>query len=326
MIQRVLAYVIILILLVFAISWLWAGGAAQIVRAVRNIPNPIDILWGNSTSTYQVILPWQAAVPQGPDISGLTESAGQYSDSEEQLSELQNQYSSLQTQAQNTSSDGTPSPYRGTVTLSAGTAAERDNEYIEIAARGSASVSLQGWSLRSMLSGARFYLPLAASPFILGTVNTVTPSVLDHEGNAIVYSGRSPIGTSFRENRCTGYLAQLQSFEPSLANACPNPSELMPMTADNMQRYGSDCVDYLRGLPQCTFPDNLPMSLSPACRIYIANTFSYNGCVNAYAGSTSFKRDTWRLYLNAAGELWSNDHDVIRLLDAEGRTVDSITY
>jgi hypothetical protein len=48
--------------------------------------------------------------------------------------------------------------------------------------------------------------------------------------------------------------------------------------------------------------------------------------MNAYGGSASFGLNTWRLYLNAYGELWSNSHDVIRLLDAEGRTVDSLTY
>ena len=100
----------------------------------------------------------------------------------------------------------------------------------------------------------------------------------------------------------------------------------MSLTDQNLQRYGGDCVDYIRALPQCTLPTTIPTSLEPACRIYIANTFSYNGCVQAHRYERDYSLETWRLYLGASRELWANNHDVIRLLDERGQLVASITY
>ncbi|MFA7309890.1 MAG: hypothetical protein WC050_03195 [Candidatus Paceibacterota bacterium] len=320
MIRTILWYLFIGMVLALIVAWFWEGGGYAIARYVRTIPNPVDILWGNSTSTYQITLPWQSAIPQGPDITGLTD---QYSDNtDEQNAGTQDGYAPAPSYS---GVYGTPSPYHGSVTLRAGTAADSENEYVELMGAG-APLSLQGWSLASAVSGARVYLPLAAHPFILGRVNTVAPVTLSSGESAVVFTERSPVGTSFRENRCTGYLAQLQTFDPSLANNCPSPSEALPTNADTLRSFGSDCIDFVRTLPQCTFPTNIPQRLSTDCREYVTNTFSYNGCVNANISDPTFSSDTWRLYLTSGVELWNNSHDVIRLLDAEGRVVDSVTY
>ena len=325
MVKRIIIILFWFMVLALIVLWLWAGGTGKIYRAVRAIPNPVDILWGNSTGTYGVAMPWQIAVPQGPDLSGYAEEFDA-ANTDPQVSQDAPQ-SQVRSQVQDPHLIGVPSPHAGEVTLGAGNAQESGgNEYVEIRAHSQTPVSLNGWSLQSALSGIRAYIPQASPLPIVGTMNRLTPVVLDVTGNAVVSSGPSPLGISFRENRCTGYLAQQQSFEPSLANACPSPSEVTPRTVENLQRYGADCMDYLGGMPQCSFPASLPLSLSPMCRIYITNTFSYNGCVSAYQDAVSFAGDTWRIYLGANGDLWSNSHDVIRLLDEQGRTVDAITY
>ncbi len=330
MIKKILFYIVMAMLIALALVWLLSGGWSQIVRTVKHFPNPIDIIWGNSTSTYGVELPWQISVPQGPDISGLADDYAQYesanTDPQSQLTDLQNQYSDLQTQIQATQSLGVLSPYRGHVSLKAGTAAESSNEYVEIEGISSSVVSLQGWSIVSLLSGARLFLPQAADPYVLGGVNILIPPSVERGSTVLVYSGRSPVGVSFRENRCSGYLEQLQSFEPSLSSSCPDASEVLPLNAENIRRYGSNCIDYSRTISDCTFPSTLPSTLTPICRSFLTNTFSYNGCVGAYRGTLGFDSDEWRLYLSGTGELWSNSHDVLRLLDAQGKTVDSITY
>lgn len=327
MVRTVLKYVAIGMVLLLVLAWLWAGGGAQIVRFVRTIPNPIDIIWGNSTSTYKIDLPWQVPIPQGPDIELLAaegQEAYESTSGEERLQELQEQYASLKSESDKLGR----SPYYGKVSLSRAQATESNaaSEYVMLSAYGSSDVSLGGWSLMSMLTGNRVGIPLAASTYELGALNSVSPVVLEPGMSAIVATGFSPAGVSFRETRCTGYLAQLQSFDPPLANACPSPSETMSLTDQNLQRYGGDCIDYVRALPQCTFPTTIPTSLAAACRIYVANTFSYNGCVQAHRGTPGFRLDTWRLYIGSAYELWGNTHEVIRLLDESGRTVDSITY
>jgi len=332
MIKTVLKYVAIGMVVLLVGLWLWAGGFSQIVRFVKTIPNPIDIIWGTSTSTYQVVLPWQLPIPQGSDITDLTEEGARYERDieEERLNDLQGQYSDLEAKATRQRETGPTSPYAGSVSLSIASASESDaaDEYLVVEARGgsSASIQISGWSLQSMLTGKRAIVPLGASVYILGSLNSVRPVTLEPGTSAIVTTGFSPAGVSFRENRCTGYLSQNQSYEPPLANACPSPSESMPLNSDNLQRYGGDCIDHVRTIPQCTFTASIPENLSPACRSYIANTFSYNGCVQSRQADASFALDTWRIYLGHADELWSNSHDVIRLLDQYGQTVDSVTY
>ncbi len=319
MIKQVLIYVFIAMVVALVAMWLWAGGARQVISVVKTIPNPVDIIWGTSTSTYHIDLPWQQPIPQGPDISGLVEQYADYSDAPQDQSP-----SESGTQRERTL--GIASSYAGSVDLSQG-GAEEDGatEYMELSSHTDAPVVITGWSLQSMVSGVRVFIPSAAAPFRMGQINHLAPVTLASAESIIVTSGSSPVGVSFKENRCTGYLAQLQAYTPSLANACPSASEVAPMTADNLRAYGSDCFDFLRGLPQCTFPTSVPASLSPACRNFIANAFTYNGCVSRYESSASFQLDTWRVYLGAS-DLWNNTHDVIRLFDAEGRTVDSITY
>ena len=215
------------------------------------------------------------------------------------------------------------------VTLSQAAATESGtaHEYVELDAReGISPVPLTGWSLQSMVSGVRVSLPGAAAPFIIGVVNSLSPIVLSPGQTVLVVSGPSPVGVSFRENRCTGFLEQVQSFDPALSNACPASSELAPFTAENLHQYGSDCMDFARSLPQCSFPVNLPSSLTPGCRAYLVNTFTYSNCVDIQRSRPSFELDTWRIYLSSASELWDNQHDIIRLLDAQGKTVAAISY
>ncbi|MEK7093142.1 MAG: hypothetical protein AAB927_01520 [Patescibacteria group bacterium] len=322
MIRTVVKWVLISAVILLILLWLWAGGFTSVRNFVRTIPNPLDIIWGNATSTYQINLPWQQAIPQGPDISGLTDAG------DAQLDQTPDEQSGT-TGATAQTSYGVPSPYRGMVTLSQANATESGtaHEYIGLDAReGISAVPLTGWSLQSMVSGVRVPIPGAAAPFIIGVVNQLSPVVLSPGHSALVVTGPSPVGVSFRENRCTGFLEQVQSFEPSLANACPASSELAPLTAENLHQYGSDCMDFARSLPQCSFPTNLPSSLTPGCRAYLVNTFTYSNCVDIERSRSSFELDTWRIYLSSASELWDNQHDIIRLLDAQGRTVAAISY
>src|SRR3989344_2077555 len=107
-----------------------------------------------------------------------------------------------------------------TLSQAAATESATAHEYLELDAReGISAVSLTGWSLQSMVSGVRIPIPGAATPFIIGIVNQLPPVVLAPGQTALVVTGASPVGVSFRENRCTGFLEQVQSFDPALANA-----------------------------------------------------------------------------------------------------------
>lgn len=225
---------------------------------------------------------------------------------------------------------GTASPASGKVFLSAGNAssAHPAEEYLTLSASNSntAPINVSGWSLQSVFSGKRVYIPLSASPYVLGIVNRVSNTLLPPGGTAVYVSGISPIGVSFQETLCTGYLHQMQSFTPGLSNSCPSGDRVLPYTEQNLAQYGESCFDFLHRLPTCTFPATLPSHLSANCRAMLASTFSYNGCVNTYRSAPDFALNSFRLYGDFTRELWGNDHDTIRLLDGEGRTVDAIQY
>lgn len=328
MVRTILLWVAVGMAVLIAFAWLWSGGYRSIIDFTKQLSNPVELIWGGFDGDYTINLPWQVPIPHGADLElyladGET---GAPLSEEERLAELQSEYDALNKEIERQGR----SPHYGRISLSRGTATSPSpaTEYLVISANsfGSGDTSLRGWSLMSMLSGVRIQIPLAAPVYRHGTVNSIEPVLLEPGTSAIVATGFSPAGVSFRENRCSGYLAQSLSFDPPLANACPSPSESMALTDQNLQRYGGDCVDYVRTIPQCTFPVSIPTNLSAACRIYVANTFSYNGCVDSARTQRDFALDTWRLYVNSPRELWLNGHESIRLLDENGLTVASITY
>ncbi len=331
MIVRILIGFAIATLVILLFMWLATGGIQEVAATTRGISNPLRFIFGEGLSAFR--LPWQPDnLVRGPIVNADGESAGEEEkrSPEEELSDAQKEYDAITREISESQALGEPSPYRGQVTLAQGAATENSPraEYLELEAvwDNTSPVNVTGWSFQSALTGVRAHIPRGAHPFILGSVNTQNDIYLDQGGSAIVSTGASPIGTSFRENACTGYLAGLQSFTPPLERACPAPSEALPFTPENLKNYGESCYDFVQTLPSCTFPASTPSDISPACRIFLANNLSYNGCVQNHRYKSSFARDSWRIYLNAGGELWRNSHDIIRLLDAEGRTVDMVSY
>lgn len=322
-----LATVVILFLL-----WLVTGGPRKIMDSARSITSPFSGGLWSGTSTGEFRLPWQPEmIVSGPDIPETTLGDGAEAQTpEDALTETQAEYDEILKKMEEAKTFGEPSPFRGQVTLSQGNAMENapstEHVVLEAGWNNTAPVDISGWSLQSALTGIRGHIPRGASLFVLGAVNEQKDIYLDPGASAIVTSGQSPLGTSLRENLCTGYLGGLQTFVPSLSRSCPTPSESLPLTPENLNRYGDPCYDFVQTLPHCTFPLEVPENISPACHIFLSNNLSYNGCVQNYRHQSDFARDSWRIYLNAQGELWRNSHDIIRLLDAQGRTVDVVSY
>ena len=336
MIRRILFILFIFMLIALLGVWLLQGGVQKIKSAAQSISDPIGFLFGTGSSTGTMItLPWQIEMPQGADLSEYTEGSNgtdQNQTPADRYADIASQYNTIKQDVVDAKTFGTPSPYRGKVTIQGtGSANESDPklEYIELHASSAntSPVEMAGWSLQSAVTGLRVRIPPAASLFYMGVVNPVHERSPDPDARVIINSGMSPVGVSFRENICTGYLQQFQNFSPDLNRACPSPQDALPLTAENIQRYGDACLDFVPSLSRCTFPDKtLPSDLSFACKTFIVNTLSYNGCVNMYLYKPSFYIDLWRIYLGYGRELWRNTHDVIRLLDADGRTVDVLTY
>jgi hypothetical protein len=327
MIRTILLTVFIVLVLGLVIYWLVTGGVQRAWQVGKNFSNPIALIFGNGTTTGTYItLPWQPTPTRGPDIGDYVGVA----DQQQQVADAQTNAGAAQSPSQ-LAQYGNPSPYAGAVTISGNNATDADpsQEYIEIqAADGNTSpINISGWALQSAVSGIYGVIPQAAPVFIGGIVNNVGAVYLAPGASAIITTGASPVGVSFRENICSGYLAQLQQFSPNLNSSCPAPTDVLPQTAQNLRVYGASCFDYLQNLQSCEFPGtSLPASLSPACRSFLSTNLSYNGCVAMYRSRGDFARPAWRLYFALTRELWNNSHDIIRLLDNQGRVVDVLSY
>lgn len=333
MIARILVIVFVCMMLVLIGYWIFTGGLSRAIGIAKGLDNPLNLFGpvGTSTTGEFIHLPGQPDVLlQGADISEYTGTSDSAS-TQDRLNALQDQYDQLYAEAKKAKNFGDPSPHRGEVTFGYNTATENSasSEFVTLGAnyQNTAPVSLSGWTLQSAVTNIRVPLPQATSLFVGGVLNAASPVSLSPGESAIVVSGRSPVGVSFRENRCTGYLDELQTFVPQLEHSCPLPQEDLPLDADNIRIYGDECIDYVKTLRQCHFPglDTAP-AVSPACKEFLLNHFSYNGCVQSHKLDSGFSGKAWRMYLGVGTNLWRDTHDVVRLLDAEGRTVDVLTY
>lgn len=214
-----------------------------------------------------------------------------------------------------------------TITSSFG-AKEHDpnKEYIEIQARGTNAtpLAITGWSFQTS-SGKIIPIPGGSELFIQGVANTPTPIVLAPGEKAVLISGRSPVGASFRVNSCSAYLEQLQDFTPPLLRSCPTPLQDLSRQAPHLAS-DTACLNRISSLPICTaIIQTIPEQLSDECTDYLYH-IGYNTCVETHKKDIDFKKSEWRIFLNENTELWKNTNDVIRLYDQNRNLVDTFTY
>ena len=198
-----------------------------------------------------------------------------------------------------------------------------NQEYVVLSVSGGANVSISGWTLVSSHTGKRVTIGSGSEVVHSGSVNASAPILLRPGDIAYVTTGVSPMGASFRENECTGYLGQFQHYVPALAQSCP-----LPATEAGRYYRGGDtgtCSAALSALPRCTLASSLPGS-SSLCVAFAQQYLTYNGCVSAHQSDSGFSLPIWRMYLGQSGELWGPSPETITLLDQNGATVDTYSY
>jgi len=329
MIRNIIVALVAFVILALLVLWILNGGVGRTFSAVKNFSF-------SSGTEGNFTLPWQpeGLIPRIESDSFLSETGGPDATGtpEEELARLQEEYSSIEGAMRDMSTIGVPSPQFGKILISEiySNPRERSTEHeyltLEAPPANTAPISLAGWSIQSAVTGITVSIPAAASLFWMGAVNTLTPVLLEPGHAAVTSTGASPVGASFQENMCTGYLSQFQSFEPALHLRCPSPNEEISLSTQSLQQYGPECIDVAYSIPTCEFPRQLPSSLSPGCKSLLQTTLSYNGCLSRHASDVNFSENDWRLYVGSAMELWRNDHDAIRLLDAAGKVVDVYVY
>lgn len=227
---------------------------------------------------------------------------------------------------------GPLSPYRNIIrfnhSVSGAGSPDPTNEYLEISVpqNAAAPIDLSGWKLVSDATGNTVTISKGTGVPISGTINDAEDIALAPGERALIISGRSPIGSSFRENKCIGYFSSFQTFYPSLPQNCPVPSdELISFYGTGYIRDGS-CIDYANTLSRCQVMLSPPVNLSNACQNFMVKYLNYNGCVQAHRGDTDFDGTTWRIYLGRTAPMWRTRHEIVKLIDTNGKTVDAFSY
>ena len=155
-----------------------------------------------------------------------------------------------------------------------------------------------------------------------GTVNSTSPVVLKPGEKAIILTGRSPVGASFKENICTGYLGQYQTFIPDLNRSCPSPADEISARYSGADKEA--CTTTAENIPRCAVVTS--STAGGTCGTFLKDNLNYNSCVTSHRNDSTFTLKTWRLYLDRNTELWGKARETITLYDQNGKVVDTFSY
>lgn len=266
---------------------------------------------------------------------GKTETDGLRSDGLDEIKneivKAQKELDEVQVELDKIKKYGESSPYEGMVTIQRTTSGliktNPEEEYLILKAswQNDEKVIITGWKLESALTGKRGTVGGASYLPNSGGVNVETAIQLNPGAQVIVTTGRSPIGSSFRTNTCTGYFEQFQNFNPRLKTFCPRPSDELE-NFGTVPFYDDSCYNYVNRIPQCTMVITEMPLLSSNCVNFINDTAHYSGCVQNHRGDNDFFENEWRIYLGRNEEMWRTKRELIKLLDEDGKTVDAFTY
>ncbi len=215
-------------------------------------------------------------------------------------------------------------PYEGKVSIASINNPGSFDEYVSLnfALDKGETLLITGWKLRSVRTGQETVIGGAANIPTVG-VKDQSPIVLTSRSRVVVSIGNSPINTSFRINKCSGFLEEKNNFHPQLWTSCPRVIDDAPDLSKNIN---DKCLDYLEGLPICRVPkerDFKDLGLSNSCETFLKTKVNYPTCVANHAGDADFLEDEWRVYTNYRGLFGLKERDSIELLDNAGRVVDT---
>ena len=213
------------------------------------------------------------------------------------------------------------SPYKGKVSLSYVSNLNNPNpssEYITLntSISKNETVDITGWTLKSSRTGNWVKLGGASIlPLIRPSDNQIFGSnyqdVLLKQGDVVyVVKGFSPIGISFRSNKCSGYLGERKTFTPYLSRTCPlAKNEELPQFSIYLDQ-DDECQQLISTIPVCRTPQSymnfskLSDTLPQTCINYLKTQINYNTCVANHIGDSNFAGREWYLYANVLGPLW----------------------
>ena len=245
-----------------------------------------------------------------------------------EIQQTQAKIDTLKKQIQTENDKKIQSIYKDMVTISyVNKSTNPSQEYVAIRVKNNATTTIPvtGWTLHSTNTGNTVTIPTGTYLFFMGTKSD-DDIYLNGGDTLYLITGISPNGTSFKINKCSGYLSQFQTFIPYINNICPDPRSedlsSIPKIISN-----DACLDYINSFPRCKVETkNLPVNWTYECKHFINDTLSYPSCVNTHKNDKDFYQKEWRVYLKRNASIWKNRRENIILYDNLGKIVTTLTY
>jgi hypothetical protein len=205
---------------------------------------------------------------------------------------------------------------------------EEVNEYLIISAstENKKKFLISGLTLKSRMTGLQAQIGEGATVYYSNTINAKNPIFLAPGESAYIITGRSPLGYSFKVNKCMGYLAQYQNFYPNIEIRCPLLSDYPYPEKPNA--FSDQCLDFLDGFGSCRtvsnedFPEDLPQN----CKNFAIERANYTRCLTDFGNEKDFLSNDWRIYLGRSENLWKDRREIIDVVDSKGNIIQTYTY
>jgi hypothetical protein len=198
---------------------------------------------------------------------------------------------------------------------------EKEYVEVEVVQPNLSGADATGWVLENSQGEKASLGPISVLP-ISGKVNSTEPLKIKAGDHLLISTGRSPIGVSFRVNKCSAYMEQFQDFVPPISGECPY------ITFErNFGALDSKCQVFIQSIHPCeanTRP--LPSDVTASCKSFLDSTANYNGCVATHKNDADFYMKEWRIFLGKGTELWAQPNDMVFLLDEKGKLIDMLKY
>ncbi|HEX2792107.1 MAG TPA: hypothetical protein VHO23_00070 [Candidatus Paceibacterota bacterium] len=322
------------VLFFFFLLWFVSGGPTRPISFAGPYITPItdvgdeQVGYDDPDGIFEFVRGGSSPSPSASSNGWSWSGWGGGQDAARDLQNAEDELRRLEGAAADARAFGDPSPYRDQVEIvSVAPSTERDQEYVTVQARSSASgpVTISGWRVKSDASGKYATIPYG-SELPRSGLNTTSSIVLYPGERAILSTGSSPVGVSFRENMCTGYFAEREEFTPYLGGSCPTPLDEFERFYSGNKLDDDTCYAFVSGARSCTAVTDTPAYLTSACEDLVDGYLYYGGCVAAHRYESRFRGTTWRVYLERGSSLWKSSREAVKLLDQNGKTVDLYTY
>lgn len=215
------------------------------------------------------------------------------------------------------------SPYLGKVSLSSvRTKSPPFSMTLRTSIASGESIDITGWTVDGNSGGFEIRQGIEKFHSVLNPF--LSNIVLKRSDKVLIKEGRSPFGrnVSFRPNLCFGYLRPFYDFVISVPRSCPDRATLGEVTYLN-----PICQDFVLNdirTSSCTVPNTTTIQGDSECLSFISNRYNYDACYDLHSKEPGFDENEWHVYIERS--FGHPLHDVIELLDENGRLVDSYIY